>query len=100
MTSSGPSRRLVRTTLHGRGASPSPDGCLVDGTSYRRPFFCLFQIRERVAEALQADRDADACLRRVEDDEHGGPSAHHLLDHLFLYHHLGDAPLLAAFDDE
>ena len=31
MTSSRPSRRLVRTTLHGRDASPSPDGCLVDG---------------------------------------------------------------------
>jgi hypothetical protein len=39
ITSSGPSRRLVRLTLHGRGASPSPDGCLVDGKSYRRPFF-------------------------------------------------------------
>jgi len=49
---SGSSRRLVRTTLHGRGASPSPDGCLVDGTSYRRPFFCLFQIGQRIAEAL------------------------------------------------
>ena len=42
---SGPSRRLVRTTLHGRGASPSPDGCLVDGTPYRRPFFCLSMTR-------------------------------------------------------
>ena len=40
---SGSSRRLVRTTLHGRGASPSPDGCLVDGTPYRRPFFAYLR---------------------------------------------------------
>ena len=31
MTTSRLSRRLVRTTLRGRGGSPSPDGCLVGG---------------------------------------------------------------------
>src|SRR5262245_19159461 len=63
------------------------------------PFFALFQIRQRVAEALQADRDANAGFRRIEDDEHGGASAHHLLDHLVLQHHLGYAALLAAFEE-
>src|SRR5262249_6126041 len=61
MTSSSVSRRLVRTTLHGRGASPT-DGCLVGGRPLPADLFCraLLQIGEGVAETLQADRDADA----------------------------------------
>src|SRR5262245_25670676 len=59
----------------------------------------LFQIGERVAEALQAYGNADAGLRRVEGDEHGGAAGLHLVDDLVLQHHLRHAAALAAFEE-
>jgi hypothetical protein len=60
---------------------------------------CLFQVGERVPETLQAHRDADASLGRVEDDEHGGAAVLHLIDDFVLQHHLCHAAALAAFEE-
>src|SRR5580693_6788068 len=51
------------------------------------------QLVEAFAKALQAHREADALLGRLEDDEGRGLAGAHLLDQLVFHDHFGDAAI-------
>src|SRR5437867_1892220 len=54
------------------------------------------QFVEAFAEALEAHREADALLRRLEDDEGRGLPGTQLLDQILVHDHFGDAAVRQA----
>src|SRR5262245_61352041 len=74
-----------------RSGMPDLDG--------RRPTCGLRQLVVAFAETLQAHRETDPFLGRLEDDEGRGLARAQLLDQIIVHDHLGDAAIRQTADE-